>query len=139
MPRLNYSKANILMTVAGVALLAAAVWAQDPVKVGPHVYKSILENDRIRVNEINFKVGAHIDFHSHPDHVVYFIQPGTLRIWNKGADGKVTDSVDVTGTVGQAMFLPACTHAGTNIGKTDIRIVQVELKEPAPAKPAEKK
>ena len=139
MPRLNNSKAKILMTVAGLALLAVAVWAQDPVKVGPDVYKSIFENERIRVNEINFKTGAHIDFHSHPDHVVYWIQGGTLRIWNKGADGKVTDSVDVTGKSGEVLFLTACTHAGTNIGKTDLKLVQVELKEPAPAKSAGKK
>ena len=67
----------------------------------------------------------------HPDHVIYWNTAGTLRVYNKGAD-----SVDVTGAVGQAMFLPACTHAATNIGKTDIRLVQVELKEPAPAKPS---
>lgn len=134
----KHTKSLGLLTLAVAALLAVAVWAQDPIKVGPDIYKSIFENDRIRVNEINFKAGAHIDFHSHPDHVVYWIAGGTLRIWNKGADGKVTDSVDVTGKAGEVLFLPACTHAGTNIGKTDLKLVQVELKEPAPAKPAGK-
>jgi mannose-6-phosphate isomerase-like protein (cupin superfamily) len=131
-------KSLAVATLAVAAVLAVAVWAQDPVKVGPDVYKSLFENDRIRVNEINFKAGAHIDFHSHPDHVVYWIAGGTLRIWNKGADGKVTDSVDVTGKAGEVLYLTACTHAGTNIGKTDLKLVQVELKEPAPAKPAGK-
>ena len=131
----NHSTALVLFTLAVAALLAVAVWAQDPTKVGPDIYKSIFENDRIRVNEINFKAGAHIDFHSHPDHVVYWIAGGTLRIWNKGADGKVTDSLDVTGKAGEVLFLQACTHAATNVGKTDAKLVQVELKEPAPAKP----
>ncbi len=120
-----------MATIAIVGSMVIAVWAQDPTKVGPEIYKMILENDRVRVNEIHFKVGEHIDFHQHPDHVIYWTQAGTLRVFNKGAD-----SVDVTGTVGQAMFLPACTHAATNIGKTEIRLVQVELKEPVPAKPA---
>ena len=66
----KHTKSLGLLTLAVAALLAVAVWAQDPVKVGPDIYKSIFENDRIRVNEINFKAGAHIDFHSHPDHVV---------------------------------------------------------------------
>ncbi len=123
-----------LLTLAIAALLAVAVWAQDPIKVGPDIYKSIFENERIRVNEINFKVGAHMDWHSHPDHVVYWIQGGSLRIWNRGADGKVVDSVDVTGKPGDVLYLTACTHSATNIGKTDLKLVQVELKEPAPAK-----
>ena len=130
----KHTKSLGLFTLAVAVLSAVVAWAQDPVKVGPDIYKSIFENDRVRVNEINFKVGAHIDFHSHPDHVIYWVEAGTLRIWNKGADGKVIDSVDVTGKVGQAMFLPACIHAATNIGKTDVKVAQVELKEPAPAK-----
>jgi mannose-6-phosphate isomerase-like protein (cupin superfamily) len=124
----------VLISLAATAILAVVAMAQDPIKVGPDIYKSLFENERIRVNEINFKAGAHIDFHSHPDHVVYWIAGGTLRIWNKGADGKVTDSVDVSGKPGDVLYLPACTHAGTNIGKTDLKLVQVELKEPAPAK-----
>ena len=114
-----------------IALLVVVAPGQDPTKVGPEIYKSIFENERVRVNEIHFKPGAHIDFHQHPDHVIYWTEAGTLRVYNKGAD-----SVDVTGKVGQAMFLPACNHAATNIGKTDVRLVQVELKEPAAAKPA---
>jgi len=119
------------LAIVATMILLVTTRAQDPTKVGPEVYKTILENERVRVNEVHFKVGEHIDFHQHPDHVIYWTEAGTLRVYNKGAD-----SVDVTGTVGQAMFLPACTHAATNIGKTEIRLVQVELKEPAPAKPA---
>lgn len=130
----KHTRLLALLTLAVASLLAVAVWAQDPIKVGPDVYKSIFENERIRVNEINFKTGAHIDFHSHPDHVVYWIAGGTLRIWNKSADGKAVDSVDVTGKPGEVLYLQACTHAATNIGKTDLKLVQVELKEPAPVK-----
>ena len=120
-----------MAAIAIVGMLTVAASAQDPVKVSPENYKVVLENERMRVNEVYLNVGAHIDWHQHPDHVIYWMAAGTVRIFNKGAD-----SVDVSGTVGQAMFLPACTHAATNIGKTEIRLVQVELKEPAPMKPA---
>ncbi len=126
------NKLTLAITVCAVAaILLVTALAQDPTKVDPKIYKTILDNERVRVNEIHFTPGQHIDWHQHPDHVIYWTAAGTLRVYNKGAD-----SVDVTGTVGQAMFLPACTHAATNIGKTDVRLVQVELKEPAAAKPA---
>lgn len=121
----------LVAITTGVALLFVNALGQDPIKVGNGIYKTILENERVRVNEIHFKVGQHIDWHQHPDHVIYWTEAGTLRVYNRGAD-----SVDVTGTVGQAMFLPACTHAATNIGKTEVRLVQVELREPAPVKSA---
>lgn len=128
----GFTKSTLAVAVCAVAaILLVTALAQDPTKVNPQIYKTVLENDRVRVNEIHFTPGQHIDWHQHPDHVIYWNTAGTLRVYNKGAD-----SVDVTGAVGQAMFLPACTHAATNIGKTDIRLVQVELKEPAPAKPS---
>jgi quercetin dioxygenase-like cupin family protein len=117
------------LLAAVVVFAAAQLFAQDPIKVGPDVYKTIFENERIRVNEINFAKGAKIGMHSHPDHVVYWIKGGTLRISNP--DGT---SVEVTGKAGEVLWLPACTHAGENIGESDLKLVQVELKEPAPMK-----
>ncbi len=120
---------RVALVIAALALCAAPMFAQDPVKVGPNVYKSIFENERIRVNEINFKVGDKIGMHSHPDHVVYWIEGGTLRIYSPNGD-----SVDVTGKAGEVLWLSATTHAAMNIGKTNVKAVQVELKEPAPMK-----
>jgi quercetin dioxygenase-like cupin family protein len=112
-----------------VGTLAIRAMAQDPTKVGPEVYKSVFENERIRVNEITFKPAAKIAMHQHPDHVVYWLSGGTLRIFSP--DGK---HMDVTAKAGEVVWLPATTHSAENIGATEIRAVQVELKEPAPAK-----
>ena len=49
-----------------VAVLAPLARAQDPLKVGPDVYKLIFENDKVRVVCVDFKPGDSIGVHSHP-------------------------------------------------------------------------
>lgn len=124
----------ILGTVTMLAGLVPVVQGQDPTKVGPDVYKSLFENERVRANMITFKPGATIVMHAHPDHVLYWITGGTLRITNQSEK-----PAEITGKEGDVMFLPAVTHAAENIGKTEIRIFQVELKEPTPLKQATEK
>jgi len=116
-----------LASLAGALTLRAM--EQDPTKVGPEIYKSVFENERIRVNEITFAPGAKIAMHAHPDHVVYWLSGGTLRI--STPDGK---SMEVNAKPGDVTWLPATQHAAENIGKTDVKAVQVELKEPAASK-----
>ena len=38
----------------------------DPVEVSPDNYKVVLENDHVRVLEMNLKVGEKDEMHSHP-------------------------------------------------------------------------
>lgn len=121
----------VLGTVAILASIVPVVQGQDPIKVDPTIYKTLLENERMRANIITFAPGKSIAMHSHPDHVIYWVTGGTLRITNQGEK-----PVEITGKEGDVMFLPAVAHSGENIGKTEIKIFQVELKEPAPMKPA---
>jgi beta-alanine degradation protein BauB len=102
--------------------------AQDPVKVGPNIYKKILENDRIRMMEVTFAPGDSIAMHSHPDHVVYTVNGGTLRVTT--SDGK-TMVADLK--AGDPIWFSAVIHAAKNIGTKPIKLVVVELKEKAPA------
>ena len=122
--------AGVLATIALLASMVPIVQGQDPTKVDATIYKSLFENERVRANMITFLPGKSIAMHAHPDHVIYWITGGTLRITNQGEK-----PVEITGKEGDVMFLPAVSHAAENIGKTEIRIFQVELKEPAPAKP----
>lgn len=101
--------------------------AQDPLKVAPAMYKPVFENERVRVMEVTFKPGEKIAVHSHPDHFVYVLSAGKLRVTN--ADGKVTDA-DLT--VGQVVWFSAETHSAVNTGTTEVRALVTELKEPAP-------
>jgi len=98
--------------------------AQDPVEVGPNVYKKIFENDHVRVSEIHFNVGDKIAMHSHPDHFVYVLESGTLKLTHP--DGK---SQDFVGKQGEVVWIKAESHEAENIGQTPFKALVVELKD----------
>jgi quercetin dioxygenase-like cupin family protein len=119
----------LLVTLVAITLAAGTILAQDPLKVGPNIYKLVTENARIRVLEVTFKPGDQIASHSHPDHLGYVLSGGSLKITN--AEGKVTE---INAKSGDSFWIPAETHSAVNSGKTEVKILVVELKEPAPAK-----
>ena len=106
-------------------LFAGISFAQypDPVVVGPNIYKAVFENERVRVCEITFKPGDEIAMHSHPDHFVYVLTQGKLKL--SYPDGT---SKDFEGTPGQVVWIPAESHSTVNIGGTEFRALVVELK-----------
>jgi len=117
-------KKLLTSALVAIAALTALSVAQDPHKVGPSIYKQKLENNRARVYEITFKPGAEIGMHSHPDHVVYVLTPGTLSITEKGKD-----PIKLDGKAGDTFFLTAQSHSAKNIGKTTMKALVVELKK----------
>jgi quercetin dioxygenase-like cupin family protein len=96
---------------------------QDPLKVAKNVYKFIMENDRVRVLDVLFKPNDKAVMHSHPDHVVYVLKGGKLKLTSSGK----TDILDLK--TGQAIFLKAQSHEAENTGKTDVDLLVVELKK----------
>jgi len=49
-----------------------------------NVSKSIMENDRVRVLQVLFKPNDKTVMHSHPDHVVYVLKGGKLKLTSSG-------------------------------------------------------
>jgi quercetin dioxygenase-like cupin family protein len=84
--------------------------------------KLIMENDRVRVLDVLLKPKDKAAMHSHPDHVVYVLKGGKLKLTSSGK----TDVSDLK--TGQAMFFKAQSHEAENTGKTDIELLVVELK-----------
>lgn len=105
------------------------VMAQDPLEVGPDIYKLVFENERVRVLDAQFKPGSKIAMHSHPDHFAYVLAAGNMRL--SYPDGTTKD---IEAKAGDVMWVKAETHAGENIGTTDVHLLVVELKEPQPNK-----
>lgn len=120
-----------VLCLACVFIASSLVLAQDPAKVGPQVYKCIFENERVRVCEVTFKAGERMGAHSHPDHFVYVLSGGKLRItpW-----GRAPAEADMK--TGQVMWIPAETHSAINIGTTEARALVVELKDIGPEEAA---
>ena len=140
---------NMLVSLAACGVIAAVAGAyelgrtsadpfQDPVKVSPDLYKVILDNDRIRVLDITLKPGEKSPMHSHPDFAVYALTDGKALFTFK--DGKTKD---IELKKGQCVWNDAMSHAAENTGKTDLHVLNIELKEPKPqpaeAKPEKKK
>ncbi|WP_316839161.1 cupin domain-containing protein [Pedobacter gandavensis] len=105
-------------------MFSAKVRAQDPVKVAPNIYKRVvLENDKVRVMEVEIAPNDTVPWHSHPDHFIYALTDGKLEITAKGAAPAVSEV-----KAGDAMFIEATTHMARNIGGTTVKLLVTELK-----------
>ncbi len=96
--------------------------AGDPTHTDPDKYRTIMENDLVRVLEYQDVPGDRTHPHRHPDSVMYTLS--TFRRRLHFADG----TREVSMAPGQAFWLPAQIHAGENVGTSDTRVLFVELK-----------
>ena len=76
----------------------------DVMKVAANLSKQLMENDRVRVLEGTLKPGDFAKMHHHPDHVMYVINGGKLKI---SSEGKARE---MELTEGQAAFFKAEDH-----------------------------
>jgi quercetin dioxygenase-like cupin family protein len=95
----------------------------DPLVAASNVYKCLNENDRVRVLEVVFKPGDAAKMHHHPDHAIYAVKGGKAKLTTGGK----TQEMDIK--TGSVMFLEAQDHEVTNIGKTTIDLIVMELKK----------
>lgn len=119
------SKFGFLAAACVFALISTApAGAQDTVTANPDLITVKADNGHVRVLEVRIPKGREVALHSHPDRIVYVVKGGTLRSFD--ASGKTTDYVL---TPGQALSVAAQTHSAQNIGKSEIVVVEVELKD----------
>ena len=97
--------------------------AKDAVTAAPHVYKVVLENDRVRVLEVRGQPGDKTEMHSHPANVAIAITDGKYRFTSP--DGR---TMEAELKAGQAMYFDAVEHAGEFMGTGEARALLVELK-----------
>ena len=95
----------------------------DAVTVAPHLYKVLLDNDRVRVLEVRAQPGTKSALHTHPAYVAVAISDGQYRFTSP--DGK---NIEIKLTAGQAGFFGAVEHATEIIGTSEGHIVLIELK-----------
>ncbi len=96
----------------------------DALKAAPNVSKLIMENDRVRVFDARFKPGVKAAMHSHPDHVLYIFNDGKMKITPSNGKPQTMDL-----KTGQVIWMDATSHEAENLGKTDVHMLVVELKE----------
>jgi len=116
--------AGVAAATLSLVLGVVAALAQDPLKEDPSMNKLVLENARVRVYEVKNPPGGTLKMHSHPDHVVYFLDAGSAKFTT--VDGKVTEAKV---KAGEAIWSDAVTHSVLNTGTTPLRAVVIELKD----------
>lgn len=95
----------------------------DPISVASNVYRFLNENERVRVLEVIFKPGDIASIHHHPEHVVYVLKGGRLRLTSEGKPQEM--DLDA----GSVVFLKEQNHEAKNVGNTTIDLLVVELKK----------
>ena len=111
-------------------LLSSAAWAQDMVQVMGSNAKVVLENDRVRVIEIEVEPGASTGMHSHAgDQLVVFLSGGQATQTNADGSSKTMERKP-----GEVAWSGPVTHDTRNSGKQKVHTLVIELKD-APAAP----
>ena len=101
--------------------------SSDPTESNPRHYRTILENDRVRVLEYSDQPGDNTTPHRHPDSVMITLSSFRRRLQAGDREAEVELEAGV------ARWLDAQEHSGHNIGGTETHVIFVELKEPRPA------
>jgi len=107
------------MVLAGLATL---VVAQDRATVVPGM-KVLLEHECVRVQYHDAAVGETIPMHSHPNYIVYTLEPFKARIRLKDGTQRISERQG-----GEAYRNEPITHSVENLGTTPIHNLIVELK-----------
>ena len=117
-------KISTLLLIGILLTLSSSIYAQDFVKVAAQgTTKVLLENDQVRVIQIETAPGGVTSWHSHPDYILYALTDGKLESTEKGKPATV-----LTLKAGEALFMPAETHMVKNVGTTTAKLVLTELK-----------
>src|SRR5512141_1382130 len=95
----------------------------DPKDVASNVYNFVMENERVRVFNATFKPGEIAAMHHHPDHVVYVLKGGKIKLTSEGK----TDVLNLE--TGKAIFLNEQVHEAQNIGQLPLELLVVEIKK----------
>jgi quinol monooxygenase YgiN len=114
---------SLAATAALLLTLPVALRAQDPVPLYPGNYKVLVENDRVRVLDFRLRKGDHEEFHMHPAHVLYVLEPFTIMFKLPGGKTAVRKA-----KAGVVLYSDAVMHSPTNIGETDAHGILIELK-----------
>ncbi len=97
--------------------------AEDAVRVAPHVYTVLLENERVRLLEVRLKPGDSSAMHSHPAYVIYGLDEGKVKFNSPSGE---TAEIEIK--AGDVMWREPEEHAVDNIGSTEAHALLFELK-----------
>jgi quercetin dioxygenase-like cupin family protein len=110
------------IAMAGSSLRAPKT-THDPVTVDSKHYSVLVDNEQVRILQINYGAHEKSPMHSHPDAVAVFLADQRARF--TFPDGK---SLERDMGSGQVLWMPAETHAPENLSDGPLRLILVEMK-----------
>lgn len=99
--------------------------AMDPVNVEAAFLKMHADTLGIKLYEVSFKPGDSVNFHTHPDNIVYVLEGGTGEITMQDGTTQTVEFKTGMGIVGG----PA-THKGKIVGTTTLKLVVADIYRP---------
>ncbi len=119
-----------LLLLSPITSAELTIEETDPVLVSADMYRVLLENEHVRVVEYAIAAGAKDNWHTHPAKASYVVSGGTLKITTEAGDSFIVEEEMASAS----WFKAVGKHYAENVGKTEVRIVFVEIKS---AKPSE--
>ena len=99
--------------------------AMDPVNVEAAFVTMMADTLGIKFYEVSFKPGDSVNFHTHPDNIIYVLEGGTAEITPKDGETQVVEFKTGMGLVGG----PA-THKGKIIGTKNLKLLVADVYRP---------
>jgi hypothetical protein len=117
-----------IATAALLALVLTTVSAQspalDPVRVAPHIFETVLDNERVRVLKVTDRNGQTEPLHAHPDRVVVFLSPCAWMETSENGQESMQSF-----RLGDVIWADRITHGGeTSRVVQECSLLEIELK-----------
>ena len=108
MPRAFHTLTVITLSLLiGYSIAYGQFNALDPVRVAPHIFEPVLENDRVRVLKVTERNGETPPLHAHPERLVVYLSPCA---WMQESAGGGTEMQSFR--LGDVVWEGAITHGG---------------------------
>ena len=120
----NEKKEELAKTDA--AAMPAYDPAMDPVKVEAATITNMFADTLgVKFYQVDIKPGDSAAMHTHPDHLVYVLDGGMVKLMSKGGEW-----APVEFKTGMGLVTGPDTHTGKNIGTTTIKLLVADIYRP---------
>lgn len=99
--------------------------AMDPIKVEAAFIKVLADSLNVKLYELVAKPGDSVGLHTHPDHILYIVDGGTLEIKLKDGTLNVLEVKP-----GMGFMLGPETHSAKIGGTTTVKLVVADIYRP---------
>lgn len=114
----------VVASAFALSLVGGMACAQDLAQTAGKNAKVVLDNDKVRVIELQMPPHARTGMHSHGDNLVVFLSGGKARQTDAAGAAK-----EMERKAGEVAWSGPVTHDTENVGSGTVRTLVIELKD----------